>query len=181
MITPSANARQVYLPAGNWFDFWSNRQHAGGQTIHWTSNQQAQMPLFVREGSIVPMLLSEVETLCDSNYVNNANVRTPDAGMQFLIYPGQSSHFTVYDGTDIQCDAGGGKLTVTLLSVSRPVLLQLLAKEPTAVMRDGTPVPKFATATQLEAAPAGWRADSQGVGFVVIKFQHTGGITKINF
>jgi alpha-D-xyloside xylohydrolase len=181
MITPSANARQVYLPAGNWFDFWSNQQHAGGQTINWTSNQQAQMPLFVREGSIVPMLLSEVETLCDSNYVNNANVRTPDAGMQFLIYPGQSSHFTVYDGTDIQCDAGGGKLTLALLSVSRPVLLQLLAKKPTAVIRDGTPVPKFATATQLEAAPEGWWADSQGVGLVVIKFQHTGGMTKINF
>ena len=178
MITPNSNVRQVYLPVGNWFDFWTNQQHAGGQNINWTNNQQAQMPLFVREGAIVPMLLSEVDTLCDANYVNNANLRTADGGMQFLIYPGQTSHFAVYDGTDIQCDAAGAK--VTLSSVARAVLLQLLTKEPATVTRDGAPVPKFATAEQLDAAATGWRADSQA-GFIFIKFQHAGGVTRIIF
>ena len=95
------------------------------------------MPLFVREGAIVPMLLTEVPTLCDANYVNNPNVKTPDSGLIFLIYPGTGSHFTVYDGTDIRCEAVGGSLTVTLSSVARPVEVQVLADEPASVMRDG--------------------------------------------
>ena len=180
MITPNANARQVYLPAGNWIDFWTNQRHAGGQNINWTNNRQAQMPLFVREGAILPMLLTEVQALCDANYVNNPNIRTPDSGLQFWIYPGQKSQFTVYDGTDIQCEAAGSNLTVTLLSGARPVLLQVLTKEPAAVVRDGTPVPKVATAAQFDGAATGWRADSQA-GLVFIKFQHAGAVTKIDF
>jgi len=180
MITPNGVARQVYLPSGNWFDFWTNHLHAGGQNINWQNNEQAQMPLFVREGAIVPMLLSEVETLCDANYVNNANIRTSDNGIQFLIYPGQASRFVVYDGTKVECDTGAGNFTVTLSSVARGVLLQILAKEPAAVVRDGGPVPKLATAAQLDAAATGWRADAQA-GFIFIKFQHAGGITKIEF
>jgi len=69
---------------------------------------------------------------------------------------------------------------VTLSSVARAVLLQVLAKEPGSVARDGTPIPKLVTAAQLDVAATGWRVDSQ-TGFIFIKFQHTGGVTKIIF
>ena len=138
------------------------------------------MPLFVREGAIVPMLLTEVQTLCDSDYVNNPNIGTPDSGLQFLIYPAGASQFTVYDGTNIQCQAMGGKLTVTLSSVvARKVILQLLADEPTTVDREGTPLAKLATTAQFDAAVSGWRADAHS-RLVFIKFEHAGGVTKIN-
>lgn len=179
MIMPNATARQVYLPAGNWLDFWTNELHAGGKNITWTNKQQTQMPLFAREGAIVPMLLTDVQTLCDSNYVNNPNISTPDSGLQFLIYPAGASQFTVYDGTNIQCQAVGGKLTVTLSSVARTVILRLLADEPTTVVREGTALAKLATTAQFEAAVTGWRADAQA-RLVFIKFQHAGGVTKIN-
>jgi alpha-D-xyloside xylohydrolase len=137
------------------------------------------MPLFVREGSIVPMLLTDVQTLCDANYVNDPNISTPDSGLKFLVYPAGASQFTVYDGTNIQCQAGGGKLTVTISSVARAVILQLLADEPAAVERDGTALARLATTAQFDAAVTGWRADAQA-RLVSIKFQHTGGVTKID-
>ena len=180
MITPDANARQVYLPAGTWLDFWSNQRHAGEQNINWTNNQQTQMPLFVRQGAIIPMLLTDVQTLCDANYVNNPNIKTPDTGLQFWIYPDQKSQFMVFDGTDIQCEAAQGNLRVTLSSVARPVLLRILAKQPAAVTRDGAAIPNLATAAEFDAAAVGWLADSQA-GLLFIKFQHAGGVTKINF
>jgi alpha-D-xyloside xylohydrolase len=180
MITPNANVRQVYLPAGNWVDFWTNQPQAGGKNMQWTNNQQTQMPLFVREGAIIPMLLNDVETLCDANYVNNPNIKTPDSGLQFWIYPSQDSRFKVYDGTDIQCDVAGGNVTVTLSSGARPVLLRVLTKEPGAVTRDGAAVPKLATPAQFDGAVTGWRADSQAE-LVFIKFQHAGGVTRIDF
>jgi hypothetical protein len=179
MIMPNANARQLYLPSGNWFDFWTNERHAGGQNITWTNNQQAQMPLFVREGAIIPMLLTEVQTLCDANYVNNPNVKTPDSGLLFLVYPGGASHFRVYDGTDIRCEAAGGNLTVTLSSTARPVVLKLFGDAPVAVMRDGAVLTRLATSAQFDAVETGWRVDTQ-TRFILIKFQHAGGTTKVN-
>ncbi len=45
--------KEVYLPKGDWFDFWTNEKIAGGQTI--TSPAALdQIPLFVKAGSIVP-------------------------------------------------------------------------------------------------------------------------------
>ena len=124
------------------------------------------------------MLLTEVQTLCDTNYVNNPNIRTPDSGLQFLVYPAGESQFTVYDGTNIQCQIVGGKLTVTLSSAPRPVILQLLADEPAKIERDGIALAKLATKALFDAAINGWRADAQA-RLVAIKFQHTGGVTKI--
>lgn len=180
IITPNANTRQVYLPSGNWFDFWTNERHAGGHVITWTNNNQAQMPLFVREGAIVPMLLTEVRTLCDANYVNNPNVKTLDNGLLFLVYPAGTSKFSVYDGTEIRCDTAGGTSTVTLSSVVRPVVLQIFGDEPVAMMRDGVVLSKLATVAEFEAADTGWRADPHA-RFTFVKFQHRGGTTNVNF
>jgi alpha-D-xyloside xylohydrolase len=180
MITPSANTRQVYLPEGNWIDFWTNARHVGGQTLSWTNTDQAQFPLFVRDGAIVPMLLTQTQTLCDANYVNNPEVKTPDNGLLFLIYPAGASHFAVHDGTNIQCQAGSGQTIVTLTSEIRAVMLQILGDEPATVLRDGIPITKFATAGEFDAVDTGWRAD-KNTRLLQIKFQHEGGMTTIQF
>jgi alpha-glucosidase (family GH31 glycosyl hydrolase) len=46
VITPSTTARDVYLPAGTWRDYWTNQQYTGGQ---WLKNFPAPLdtlPLF---------------------------------------------------------------------------------------------------------------------------------------
>jgi alpha-D-xyloside xylohydrolase len=45
--------RRVYLPAGQWFDFWSNHQ-IGGPTWQDVEVPLERMPLFVRGDSILP-------------------------------------------------------------------------------------------------------------------------------
>ena len=65
--------------------------------------------MFVRSGAIVPLILGEdVQTLCDANYVNNPAIKTWDGGLEIRIYPAGTSQFTVFDGTDIRSDRGGG-------------------------------------------------------------------------
>lgn len=46
--------RPLYLPAGDWFDFWSGRRHAGQQTIEVDAPLE-RLPLFVKAGSILPL------------------------------------------------------------------------------------------------------------------------------
>jgi alpha-D-xyloside xylohydrolase len=180
MITPNSNARQLYLPAGNWIDFWSNAKHAGGQNVNWTNANQSQFPLFVREGAVIPMLLAEPDSLCDANYVNNAVVKTWDNDLLFLIYPGGHSGFTVYDGTDVQCQADATGIVITVSSAARRIQFQVLGDAPATVKLDGATLLQFASEADFEAAGTGWRADAQ-TRLIMIKFQHAGGNTTLAF
>jgi len=165
----------------------------GGQEITYSSPDQHQLPLFVREGAIVPMLLAEVETLCDANYANSPGVATPDEGLWFLIYPAGVSSFTIYDGTSIQCESGRAPRTVTLSATARPVVLKIFTDEPAAVTHDGVSLQRFPTPPNFDASNASWAlppalaAATSGwlfaptAGFLLIKFQHLGGLTRISF
>ncbi|HZX70381.1 MAG TPA: TIM-barrel domain-containing protein [Rhodanobacter sp.] len=57
VVKQGQTAKAVYLPAGQWTDWFSGKIYQGGQTItlaiddkHWDD-----IPLFVREGAIIPM------------------------------------------------------------------------------------------------------------------------------
>jgi alpha-D-xyloside xylohydrolase len=54
-------ARGVYLPAGDWYDFWSGARHAGKQQIQ-VSPPIEQIPLFVRSGTILPLAEATLHT-----------------------------------------------------------------------------------------------------------------------
>jgi len=57
-ILAAGGERTVELPAGaRWFDWWapSGAALAGGTTINAALPDRAQIPLFVREGAIIPM------------------------------------------------------------------------------------------------------------------------------
>ena len=178
IIEPNAASRRLYLPAGNWVDFWTNARHAGGQTITWTNPDQDKFPLFVREGAIVPTLLADAQTLCSADYVNNPGVKTAGSGLRFLIYPGGASRFVVFDGTVVECESVAGNTVITLSSEARAVAFEVLADSPGAITRDGVAIPQFATAAELAAADTGWHAEAQ-TRRVFIKFSHRGGGTTL--
>ncbi len=54
-IAPGTKARTVVLPAGKWFDFYTGRLAGESQTITVTP-PLSQIPLFVKDGGLVPMI-----------------------------------------------------------------------------------------------------------------------------
>ncbi|HXI70042.1 MAG TPA: TIM-barrel domain-containing protein [Verrucomicrobiae bacterium] len=57
MVAPmfaGQKTRVVYLPKGEWYDFWTHVKYAGDQTISVTNNQE-QIPLFVKSGTLLPL------------------------------------------------------------------------------------------------------------------------------
>ena len=54
VVVKGAVTRQVYLPKGTWFDWWTGEKLAGGRTI---GRQVAldTIPIFVRAGAIIPL------------------------------------------------------------------------------------------------------------------------------
>jgi len=179
VITNTATSRTVYLPQGNWYDYFSNVRYSGGQTITWVNADQHQMPLFVREGAVIPMISTNVQTLADSAYVSNPNIATADASLQFLVYPTTNSSFTVYDGTSLSCLSNGTVISATLSSIPRPILLRFFAAQPFGIERDGIHLPQFTNITDFAGTSLGWFYDS--AGFVNVKFNHVGGSAQVAF
>jgi alpha-D-xyloside xylohydrolase len=78
--------RTVYLPKGaNWYDFWTNTQYSGGQTLTCKAELDS-IPLFIKSGSIIPV--SAPITYADENKGEAAEI---------LIYSGQDGEFTLYN------------------------------------------------------------------------------------
>ena len=179
MLAPDATQRVVYLPAGNWLDFWDNTRHAGGQNVTWNNANQAQFPLFVREGAIIPMLLDDVRTLCDPNYVNDPSVTTMDGSWLVQVYPGGTSTFTVFDGSRLQSQGTGPAGTVTVTSAPRRLTLRILADQPATVLLNGTALPQLAPGPG-PASPTGWRFDP-AAGFIEIAIEHPGGTSTVEY
>ena len=54
VLAPGQHERDVYLPAGEWYDFWTGQRHQGGQTVTVEAPLDV-LPLFVRGGAAVPL------------------------------------------------------------------------------------------------------------------------------
>ncbi|MFL6451683.1 MAG: glycoside hydrolase family 31 protein [Bryobacteraceae bacterium] len=184
IFEPTTTQRRVYLPEGTWFDFWTNEQHAGKQDVTWhnptqPAEPQSKIPVFVRSGAIVPLILGEsVVTLCDPNYINNTALNTWDGGIEVSIYPSGVSSFTMFDGTIIDCVEAATTMVTIRSAVSRRVVLRIHAPRPATVRLDGTVLTEVASAAAFDAATAGWRFDA-APAFVLVKFPQPSGIVSI--
>jgi alpha-glucosidase/alpha-D-xyloside xylohydrolase len=54
VFTKGATSRDVYLPKGEWYDWWTNAKSAGGQAVT-RAVDLATMPIYVRAGAIIPV------------------------------------------------------------------------------------------------------------------------------
>ncbi|MFO7871535.1 MAG: glycoside hydrolase family 31 protein [Kiritimatiellia bacterium] len=80
-----ARSREVYLPGGTgWFDFWNGNRLEGGRKIKARAPLDG-MPLYVKEGSILPMGPSIQHT-----------GEKPAGPVEIRIYPGADAEFTLY-------------------------------------------------------------------------------------
>jgi alpha-glucosidase len=49
----NAKGRRLYLPKGNWYNFWNNKIEAGKHEF-WIDVAFDEMPIFIKEGAIIP-------------------------------------------------------------------------------------------------------------------------------
>jgi alpha-glucosidase len=85
VLYEGANERQVYLPKGTWFDYWTGRQFAGGQTIHSPVTLDS-IPMFVRGGGFIfrqPVVQNTGEM--------------PGKPLRILIAPAKESESSLYE------------------------------------------------------------------------------------
>ncbi|MBA4138481.1 MAG: alpha-glucosidase [Opitutus sp.] len=150
--------REVYLPDGVWFDYWTGAQHRGGQTLR-VEVPLDHLPLYVRGGSVVP-----------STVPMNHTGEKPWSPLRFDIYPDANGAATgsLYedDGLSPAHERGAFRRTTVKFSASQLTLsregghatpsrnFEIVlhgAREVNAVIVNGQPL-----------APAQWTRDAQG-------------------
>ncbi|MDP5060800.1 MAG: glycoside hydrolase family 31 protein [Maribacter sp.] len=50
---PNAQGRRMYIPRGEWYDFWTNEHVTGGKE-KWVAAEIDMLPIFVKAGAIIP-------------------------------------------------------------------------------------------------------------------------------
>jgi alpha-D-xyloside xylohydrolase len=101
------NGRSVILPKGNWYDFYTGEYVGNGEIIEVKQGFE-NIPLFVKDGGIIPMIPKIRQT---SEWLKN----TP---LEIRVYGTASGEFILYDDDGTTFDFEKGEFTTKLLKAT---------------------------------------------------------------
>ncbi len=55
VVKPGQKTKNIYLPTGYWYDWWTNKRYEGGKTVSVQVNLET-IPVFVKAGAFIPMV-----------------------------------------------------------------------------------------------------------------------------
>ncbi|KRE52040.1 TIM-barrel domain-containing protein [Paenibacillus sp. Soil724D2] len=154
--------KSIYLPQGDWIDFWFGAQRPGGRTISYNAGID-DLPVFVKSGSILPLNLNAQYQVGGTI----GNSLTSYTNLAFRIYPLGT---TTYDWND---DIGGSvktitsteqyglnKETIAVPAINSTKTLQVFTTKPSSVTVGGSAMTEYSTLTALTGASTGWYYDT---------------------
>jgi alpha-glucosidase (family GH31 glycosyl hydrolase) len=97
-------SRKLYLPKGDWYDFWTNEKLEGGRPVS-RQVDLGTMPLYVREGAIIPF--DPVRQYTSQKVTGNTTLK---------IYSGANGSYTLYEDDGSTGDYLKGAFTQILIT-----------------------------------------------------------------
>lgn len=114
-----ATRRRVILPPGKWFDFYSGKFAGANAEVTVTAQElNDRIPLFVRDGAVIPMLAQAVENVEAACH----------AALEVRVYGDANGNFRLYedDGKTFDFQRGGFRFRV--LNVKDGILSETVEK-----------------------------------------------------
>jgi alpha-D-xyloside xylohydrolase len=99
-----SRAKEVYLPRGNWYNYWTGQRLTGGKKVI-VNAPLDQIPLFVKEGGILPL----------GPPVQYASEAT-DEPYTIMIFPGKDANYELYFDDNESYDYEEGNYSLIALS-----------------------------------------------------------------
>ena len=153
-ILDEQDERKVYLPEGQWVDYWDKSVFTGPKWITCYAPLE-KLPLFVRAGSIIPMGP-------EISYVDEV----PTDPITLDIYPGGRGEFEFVDDAEtIQfvCEETTNGLRVEIGKSRHQYFLQVNnLNKPRAVQVGNQTLNRYETESALEAEERGWFWEAPG-------------------
>ncbi|GAA4840841.1 TIM-barrel domain-containing protein [Kitasatospora terrestris] len=183
VVSDTAVKDGIYLPAGNWTDYWTGKVYAGPGWLNGYAAPLDTLPLFVKAGAIVPMWPQ-------MNYTGEKPVST----LTYDVYARGNSSFSLYEDDGLtrayqtgssarqQVDvtapaAGSGDVVVSVGASTGSYTGKPAARgyefsvhsaaAPSAVRVGGSTLPALSGKAAYDAASTGWYFDAADRGGVV--------------
>lgn len=118
-----AATREVYLPEGVWYDWWTNEKQTGNQSVRRAVTLDI-MPIYVRAGAIIPF-----------DPIRQYTAEPVKDPTTIKVYRGANGSFTLYEDDGISLDYLKGKASWTHFSWND--------KTNTLTLQPGTPKGSF--------------------------------------
>lgn len=129
VLSEYENSKKVYLPEGKWLDWWENTVYNGGQWIL-TEAPINRIPLFIKEGGIIPMREKQVYVGMNSNEIHLLTLK---------IFPGKESNYEFYQDDGQSLNYQQGQYLITEISVRNDPGLEIVLKK-----KEGEYIPDIA-------------------------------------
>lgn len=157
-ILDATGVRDIALPAGRWYDWWQPGAAAleGSRTLAaYAMPERERMPLFVREGAILPATVGSA--------VTGLGTARPNA-LTVLAWPGPTAaSFALVDEDDAPTTISASSGLVGLTRTLRPTYLRIRRDTaPARVMISGSAAVPVADAVALDGVASGWFYDAAG-------------------
>lgn len=153
------NEQRVYLPEGEWVDFWTNRIESGPKWIS-SPTPLDTMPLFVKAGAIIPT--SEGKQFIDQEQSES---------LHLLIYPKQGQvETTIHEETRstlVHCSLDDSALSLEIRSQAEQtvpcnIVIQTLS-EPLSITWNGSELPRRGSGQSSKAEDGNWCVSEDGI------------------
>ncbi len=173
VVVEGQTSRMVTFPPGTWFNFWTG-QPTVGPTTEAVDAPLETLPLFVREGAILPMLRPTIDTLSPATDVD-VDSYANDAGRLYVrLAPGSAAgSLTLFDGAVVETATVDGAWRVTVRDGSTfraGVMLEVTPRAaPGSVMLDGAALMMVASVAALEGVESGWAYEAGDGGRLWVK------------
>jgi len=173
-IVEAGGVRDVALPSGaRWFDWWSGDVHEGGTTIaSYDASEAGRIPLFVREGAIVPMHIDS-----DATGIGSA----ASAGhLTVLVWPAAEEHtFRLHEEDEAVTTITATSARITLSRAIAPTVFRVRRETAPSAVSIPAPLAEHADRASFDAATAGYWHDSASQ-WLWIKVAASGGPITID-
>ena len=136
-VTDENTRRPVYLPAGQWVDYWTGAPVTGGRTMVVDAPLET-IPVYARAGAVIPRIPEDVMTLVPESESGNQSVKTLDDRRIFEVVGGASSEpvsFTDFEDRAIRRE--GNTLTIGAAKQVARITVRWRFEHPAEVMVDG--------------------------------------------
>jgi alpha-D-xyloside xylohydrolase len=148
MIAPiltDRDRRTIYLPGGQWMDYWTHAVYSGPQYLQYEAALDT-LPIFIRAGAILPLGP-------DMQYVGEK----PFDPITLLLFPGPESSFVLQDDQEkvaMSCQTAPGQLTLEVSQSSRSYYVQIVGiPRPVHVESE---MGEMLRLDRLDGATSGW-------------------------
>jgi len=118
VLKPGAREWEVYFPPGKWVDYWTGKKFEGPGKFTVAAPLE-QIPLFVKNGTMIPIFDSQIDTLVRINKPGIKGFDDANSSIKVLFFGEGDDDFTIWDNTRFQCSSSTKTCTVSAAPVQR--------------------------------------------------------------